>query len=106
MENLLEFEIVALLRDPSREEETQRYLELGIEPPKSPVEEKIVKYAFDCSCPIAEVRETFVTYRGETLPAVVVTFTEDYMYTPPLLTTIEELKSRIYEHFEKSNKTE
>ena len=106
IKNLIEFNIVSILVDDSVDREREKYLEMGMDIPEDKSqEEKIVKYAFDCS-KIVEVRQTFVRYKGEFLPAVVATYSKDLLYTPPLLTTFEEFKNKVNEHNKQNTKTE
>lgn len=107
MENLLEYKVVIYLNNAKAEEQAEKYRDLGIQIPEEEqeVEEKIVKYSFNISGEIVEIRETFVKYLSEWLPAICVSFTTKegtFIDTPPLLVTYEEFKRNLNEHNKKN----
>ena len=67
---------------------------MGITPTEDTLDEKFVKYSFDPSS-ISEVRQTFIKYKDEWLDAVVVTFGENNLETPPLIIHYDKFKIMI-----------
>lgn len=100
MNELLEFQVLIMIQDDS----AQKFLDMGITPTESSLEERFVKYSFDPSY-IAEIRQTFVRYKGEWVDSVVVTFTENNYETPPLIVHYDEFKKILNEHNTKNSKT-
>jgi len=107
LENLIEFDVIIYYNgdDEKSQQEIEKYLDMGMEPPEpdGTKKEEIVKYYFDCS-DIKEIRETKITYEDNWRKAIVVTFSSRFIVTPPLLCTIEEFKARINEHYQKNIK--
>lgn len=99
MENLLEFKIVITLVD----NEVQKLYDMGIVPNDENANEKMVKYCFDVSN-IVEMRQTYVKYKEQWLDAVVVSYSEEYIMTPPLVIHYDELKKILNEHHNKNIK--
>ncbi len=105
MKNLIEFDVVVYLQDDKVQKEMEKYMEMGVHPPEQEQQEKIVKYAFDCSN-IIEVRQTFVMYKGGWKDAIVATISEPLYETPPLLTTYKAFKEKVNEHNKKNTETQ
>lgn len=97
MENLLEFKIVVTLVD----NEVQKLYDMGITPNDEDSNEKMVKYCFDASN-IKEMRQSYVKYKGEWLDAVIVSYSEEYIMTPPLIIHYDELKKILDEYHNKN----
>ena len=94
----------------SRELEKLRNMGIELDPgnydKEEKIEEKIVKYAFDCSH-ILEVRETFVEFKGDFQPSVLVAYkmAENVIQeTPPLLVSWEGFFKKIKEYNESNKK--
>ena len=100
MDKMLEFEILVILQD----DQTQKWENMGIIPNEEHMEQKFVKYAFNPTT-ITEVRQTFVKYGQEWLDAVVCTFTENTLETPPLLIHYDKFKKMLDEYNKKSTET-
>ena len=97
MENFLEFEVLIVLKN----EQTQKLIDMGIDPTEIRMEHRFVKYSFDPSL-ISEFRQTYVKYKEEWLDAVIVTFGENNFETPPLIVHYDKFKTMINEHNTKS----
>lgn len=106
MARLLEFDVVAYLKDDKKKEEQDKYREMGINisSEEEEREEKLVKYAFDPTT-LTEVRQTFVMYQGKWQDAVVATVAEPLYETPPLLVNYEQFKQKFKEWDETNKKT-
>ena len=59
-------------------------------------EERVTKYLFDPSV-IHDIRETFMSKDKNIVGALIVTFSEDYLETPPLLVTKDEFITKVNE---------
>lgn len=99
MENFLEFEVLIVLKN----EQTQKLIDMGIDPTVIRMEHKFVKYSFDPST-IVEMRQTYVEHEGEWLDAVVCTFTDNNFETPPLIVHYNEFKRMLNEYNKKNTK--
>lgn len=99
MENFLEFEVLIVLKN----EQTQKLIDMGIDPTEIRMEHKFVKYSFDPST-IVEMRQTYVEHEGEWLDAVVCTFTDNNFEIPPLIVHYNEFKRMLNEYNKKNTK--
>jgi len=107
MESLLEFNCIVYLKNDEADSQAEKFVDMGIPVPEEieEQEERIVKYSFDASN-IAEVRETFIKYKGEWEDAVCATFAmtdKVITETPPLLVSYEEFKRKVNEYNQKSS---
>lgn len=107
MERLIEFNCIVYLKNDKAQEEVRKFEDMGMTFPveEQENEEKIVKYSFDAS-KIAEIRETFIKYKGEWQNAVCATFAmtdKVITETPPLLISYEDFKRKVNEHNQKNS---
>lgn len=106
MDRLLEYKVVAYLKDDKAKEEQEKYREMGItmDSEEEQQEEKLVSYAFDPST-ILEVRQTFVMYQNRWEDATIVVIGKSTHYdSPPLLVHYDEFKKDLKEWNETNKK--
>lgn len=105
MEELLEFNVVAYLKNKKHNQELEKLKEMGVPvPEEEEKEEKLVKYSFNPKT-IIEYRQSFVEYMGEWRDATVVSFTDHVYETPPLLIHYDMFKQKLKEWNETNKKT-
>lgn len=100
IDNFIQIETKVLIK--REDDEADQLAELGIEGVDTTSwEEKDVLYMFDATEPITEIREAYIPYKDDFKKVVLITFSKDFIQTPPLLVDIEDLLKILKEFKEK-----